>query len=91
MGTLKDHVRGTSTFLFYRRGELHYRTDTGLEFVVPIDDCGDATFLAQDKSLLLMRYIRKQLDLNAEGRAASDVPEQDIAPNLGGEGQMQDA
>ena len=33
------------------------------EFPVPISDIGTATFLAEDKALLFMRYIRKHLDL----------------------------
>lgn len=36
-------------------------------FPVPIEDIGNATFLAQDKALLFMRYIRKHIDyLNAQ-------------------------
>jgi len=30
-------------------------------FPVPIDDTGDGTFLNEDKAMLFMRYIRKQL------------------------------
>jgi hypothetical protein len=32
------------------------------EFPVPISDIGTATFLAKDKALLFMRYIRKHLE-----------------------------
>lgn len=36
-------------------------------FPVPIDDTGDGKFLAEDKSLIFMRYIRKQLEqINVE-------------------------
>lgn len=39
----------------------------GFSFPVPITDCGDATFLVEDKALLFMRYIRKHLaDLQSE-------------------------
>ena len=31
-------------------------------FPVPISDIGDATFLAEDKAILFMRYIRKALE-----------------------------
>lgn len=63
-------------FLHYRKGELWYGVEKEgdrygvsyerqwrrlFEFPVPISDCGDATFLAQDKALLFMRYIRKHL------------------------------
>ena len=49
-------------FKFYRKGELWYETEDGFMFPVQINDCGDATFLAEDKATLFMRYIRKQLE-----------------------------
>ena len=39
-----------------------YKTDTGLEFPVPISDTNDATFPASDKGIFFMRWIRKHLD-----------------------------
>jgi len=33
----------------------------GFEFPVPVSDCGDGTFLAEDKAILFMRYIRKHV------------------------------
>jgi hypothetical protein len=42
-------------------GELWYTTETGFEFPVPIGDCGDGTFLSEDKAILFMRYIRKHI------------------------------
>lgn len=54
-------------FLHYRKGELWYRTTDGFVFPVPISDCGDGTFLADDRAMPFMRYIRKQLDVVAGG------------------------
>jgi len=50
-------------FKFYRNGELWYEI-SGINFMfpVPTDDIGYATFLAEDKASLFMRYIRKQLE-----------------------------
>lgn len=48
-------------FVRYRQKELWYVTETGFEFPVPIDDTGDGIFLAQDKAMLFMRYIRKHI------------------------------
>jgi hypothetical protein len=59
--TLKDHVKGVAKLEYYRAGNLYYRTATGLLFPVPIADAGEATFSAEEKGLLLMRYIRKHL------------------------------
>lgn len=56
-------------FVYFRAAELWYRTESGLLFPVPVRDIGDATFLAEDKALLFMRYIRKQLELAEEERA----------------------
>lgn len=60
MSDIKDHIKGTVAFQYYRAGELWYKTsETGLLFPVPVADIGDATFLANDKAMLFMRYIRK--------------------------------
>jgi hypothetical protein len=56
----------TLGFTRYRQGNLYYQTEDGFEFPVPLEDIGDATFLAEDKALLLMRYIRKVLALTSE-------------------------
>jgi hypothetical protein len=55
-------------FLYYKLGELWYTTETGFEFPVPINDCGDGTFLADDKAILFMRYIRKHVTYLEEAR-----------------------
>lgn len=67
--TLKELVQPgkTVTFKFYRKGELHYVTSDGFEFVVPVSDCGDGEFRDTDKAMLFMRYIRKQLEANSVG------------------------
>lgn len=54
-----DHVRGKVIFQYYRAGNLWYKTETDVLFPVPISDVGDATFLAEDKGIMFMRYIRK--------------------------------
>jgi hypothetical protein len=64
---IKDMVKDQkkATFLHYKNGELWYTTECGFQFPVPISDVGTATLLSQDKALLLMRYIRKHLELHA--------------------------
>lgn len=61
---LKDMVKGgkTVTFVRYRKGELIYVTECGFEFPVPVDDTGDGIFLASDKAIIFMRYIRKHIE-----------------------------
>jgi hypothetical protein len=63
---IKDYIRGEVTFQFYRKNYLHYKTENGFEFRVPIEDTGDASFLAKDKAITFMRYIRKELALQQE-------------------------
>lgn len=69
MLTLKELVAKGKQVHFdrYRKGFLHYITDDGFEFTVPIEDCGDGVFLAKDKAILFMRYIRKELEMVAAG------------------------
>src|ERR1700758_871167 len=79
---LKDLVKdAVVTFSHFQYGKLWYdvRPNRGsgaglyegesplFTFPVPVDDTGDGRFLAEDKGLLFMRYIRKHLDdLKAE-------------------------
>jgi hypothetical protein len=62
--TIKEMVKGNKqvTLEFARKGELWYKTECGFMFPVPFDDMGDGTFNKQDKAMMLMRYIRKQLE-----------------------------
>lgn len=60
-------------FSHYRKGALYYKTENDFVFPVPIDDCGDATFSAEDKAILFMRYIRKAM---ADQEAAKQETEQ---------------
>ena len=48
-------------FTFFRGTDLWYVTECGFEFPVPISDIGEATFLAEDRAMLFMRYIRKHI------------------------------
>lgn len=61
---IKELVSGTTvTFVEYRKGFLYYNVvGTDFVFPVPVEDTGDATFLASDKGMFFMRYIRKFLD-----------------------------
>ena len=63
MLTLKEMVSYNKivTFVEYRQGNLWYATEDGFKFPVPIEDVGTATFSANEKALLMMRYIRKHL------------------------------
>lgn len=63
MLSLKEMVSDNKKvrFVFYRDKALHYETEDGFIFPVPIEDAGSATFGAEEKAMLVMRYIRKQL------------------------------
>ena len=62
--TIKQMVENNQKvrFRFYRDGQLWYGTECGFEFPVPISEAGTATFLAEDKAILFMRYIRRHLE-----------------------------
>lgn len=68
---VKDMVKDNKQVEFqrYQKGELWYVTECGFAFPVPIEDCGDAEFLAKDKALLFMRWINKHIKNIAAGRA----------------------
>lgn len=55
-------------FLSYKQKELWYVTETGFEFPVPIDDVGDGVFMAEDKALLFMRWIKKHVKMLEEAK-----------------------
>jgi hypothetical protein len=71
MTTIKDMVKDNKRvrFTFYRDRQLFYQTECGFEFPVPIDDIGNAAFLAEDKTILLMKYIRRHLKTIDEAKA----------------------
>jgi hypothetical protein len=62
--SVKEHVNNGQRvrFKFYRAGILYYETEKGLVFEVPVSDCGDACFKDEDKAMLYMRWIRKQIE-----------------------------
>jgi hypothetical protein len=70
MSSIKDMVKDNKKvhFTFYRDRQLFYQTECGFEFPVPIDNIGNATFLAEDKAILFMRYIRKHLETIEKAR-----------------------
>ena len=58
---IKDLVKGkTAKFVFYRDHQLFYEIDN-FQFPVPIEDAKGTHFNAEEKAILLMRYIRKHL------------------------------
>jgi hypothetical protein len=71
---IKDLVRDGKLVRFtrYRQNHLYYQTETGFEFPVPLSDAGDATFLAEDKAILFMRYIRKALEASEKKDSSFD-------------------
>lgn len=59
-------------FVRFRKNELIYVTETGFEFPVPVDDTGDGVFLAEDKALIFMRYIRQHIERCKQEKIESD-------------------
>jgi hypothetical protein len=72
--TIKEMVRNNQkvVFRFYRDGQLWYATECGFEFPVPISEAGTATFFAQDRAILFMRYIRKYMEFLSKSMNSSD-------------------
>ena len=75
MRTLKEMVIDDQKvrFSFYRDGQLWYATECGFRFPVPTAEAGTATFLAEDRAILFMRYLRKQIAAVEEGRRQQEA------------------
>jgi hypothetical protein len=59
--SIKEMVAGTVRFQCYKENELWYKTESGFDFPVPISETGGGIYLAEDKGLFFMRFIRKHL------------------------------
>jgi hypothetical protein len=55
---LKTILKEDCTFQFYRDGSLYYKTTSGFVFGIPIKDVGSGTFNAQERGMVLMRWLR---------------------------------
>ena len=81
--SLKDLVKGNVYFVEYRKGNLWYEAgrhsaEKPFLFPVPIGDTGDGTFLACDKGMFYMRYIRKYLEEFNSGCIFRDITTNDL-------------
>lgn len=56
---IKRAVKGMVRITSVRKGEIWYQTQHGEIFSVPFADMEDASFNAEEKGMLLMRYMRK--------------------------------
>jgi hypothetical protein len=68
---IKDFVAKDNYTFFdsFRAGVFYYNvykvgSDIGYQFQVPLDDIGGSTIMAEEKSITMMRYIRKSIDSN---------------------------
>jgi len=82
MMQLKEMVKNKKKvrFSFYRDKELWYITEDGFEFPVPLDEIGNSTFMAEDRAILFMRYIRKHMEMLEK---AKKEHEESLANTLG--------
>lgn len=80
MRTIKEMVANNQKvqFVKYLDGNLYYKTECAFEFPVPVTDIGNATFLAEDRAMLFMRYIRKHVDLIGKAKAATEIESKDV-------------
>lgn len=67
---IKDMVKeGKKVFFkFFRSGTLFYETEEGFLFEVPVSDIGTGVMNRDDRAILYMRWIRKQLEANEKAR-----------------------
>lgn len=70
---LKSRVKSPVNFAYFRDGSLWYHCHDGWEFPVSVGDTmnaqgGSPTFLREDKGIVFMRWIRKQMETEARLR-----------------------
>lgn len=70
---LKVRVKGKAKFRYFCNGSLFYSTDDGWVFPVPVEDTMNAQgsspmFMAEEKGITLMRWIRKAMEAEAQFR-----------------------
>jgi len=63
---IKEHVKEGQKvhFQYFRDGEFWYKTDKGLLFPISLQEAqtGRATFLASDKAIYYMRWIKRYVE-----------------------------
>lgn len=79
MQNLKEMVKDNrmARLVFFRDQALHYETEDGFVFPVPVDDAGSATFRAEERAIALMRYIRKHLEALEKARRDENTVSQE--------------
>ncbi len=67
---LKDMIKDDKKvhFKFFRGNTLFYETEDGFLFEVPANDIGTGIMNRDDKAIVYMRWIRKQLDANEKAK-----------------------
>ena len=74
---IKEHVNKgeMAHFEYFRDEEFWYRTDKGLLFPIPLKEAltGRATFLADDKAIYFMRWIRRYVAACKQEAAETDT------------------
>lgn len=78
MYNIKDMVKDgkKARITHYKLGELWYETECGFKFPVPVhntEEIGEATFLVEDKAMLLMRYIRKHIKFLEDSKVDQEL------------------
>lgn len=75
MNTIKEMVKDGKKvrFIHFKENALWYTTECGFDFPVPVEDTVTATFYAEDKAMLFMRYIRKHLAFLEKARAEQEA------------------
>lgn len=71
MSKVVERVQGSVKFSHFQAGELWYSCFDGWKFPVPIEDTvnaqgGQPRFEAEDKGIIFMRWIRKQIAVEGE-------------------------
>ena len=62
---LKTRVKAQVRFVYFTDGALWYEAVDGWKFPVPVSDAGTGSFHAEEKGILLMRWMRRHMEEQA--------------------------
>jgi len=76
---LKEIMRDRSRFAYYQAGELVYLTTDNFRFTVPVEELGSSRLCVQEPNKLLMKWIKRQQEVNAAALKEQQAAEERIA------------
>ena len=90
MSVLTDRIKDKIVkFSRYSCGVLYYTCEDGFEFPVPIEDTSTSTFLAEDKAIYFMRWMKKYIESVKNEEVKTSTPVSKLTPQEKSKGRSE--